>query len=254
MGLLSFLLLGLAGAVHRISAVSFLGPKGLDACTCKKWVEVYEHFGAQCGATNEFYLATQKNKLDSSAVKALQGFLGIEFCDRFFEKLQGNYCVNINMGADVGQWCYVSNECDDLINGEAVPGTSLSWKKCGAQDLQLRNYTPEELSTLSRTEDLDLGLLHKMSYPLYKGHLWKEVQAAWGISGSPETLPQELREEMRKIAQSGKPFSFDTAEDNHPPHRIVFGTRVYDVNPSPDANGMHPGSWTSFSCERGCQN
>jgi len=244
----------MAGA---ISPLSFLRSKAASgSCTCKKWKETYAN-GVECGSNAEFFLASGKTQLQGSSLKGLKSALGDEFCTRFYETLDDNYCVNVNMGTDEGEWCYVDSACSSL-NGGLPTLNGVSWKKCQHEDdKMLRDYSPEELAELATTSNLDLGLLHKMSYPLYKGHLWKDVSGFWNvpvsaISSVPQELQQyfpspkelqdfmaprwgdgsitpELRQEMQAIKDSGKPYSFDMDLDNHPPHVIVEGDKVYLV-------------------------
>lgn len=224
-----------------------------DSCTCKNWKETYAN-GVDCGSNLEFFLATGKTSLSNPLLSQVKAGMGDEFCTRFYETLDDNYCVNVNMGDDQGEWCFVDSSCSNLRGGAPTLG-GVSWKKCEhGQDKMLRDYSPEQLAELAATAKLDLGLLHKMSYPLYKGHLWKEVSGFWNvpvtaISTVPQGVPlspkllqafmaprwgdgsitPELRQEMQAIKDSGKPYSFDTALDNHPPHVIVEGEKVYLV-------------------------
>jgi len=247
----------MAGAIPGQAHISFLRTKASSgSCTCKKWKETYAN-GVECGSNAEFFLASGKTKLPRQELREAKVYLGDEFCTRFYETLDDNYCVNINMGADEGEWCYVDSACSSLNGGErTVEG--VSWKKCQhEQDKMLRDYSPEELAELATKANLDLGLLHKMSYPLYKGHLWKDVSGFWNVpvtavSSVPQSFQQyfpspkelqdwlesrwgdgsitpELRQEMQLIKDSGKPYSFDMDLDNHPPHVIVEGDKVFLV-------------------------
>lgn len=225
-----------------------------ESCTCQNWKQTYASKKAQCGQSNEFFLATGLHAPSPKVRSELGQKLGGEFCTRFFETLNTNVCVNVNMGnfgKDCGTWCYVSADCADAT---AVPSSAVSWKQCSATDLRLRDLAPTTLAIFARDHDLDLGLLHKMSYPLYGQHLWGDVEAFWGLGGkSASSLPADLRKEMQEIADSGTPHSFDTAEDNHPPHRIVVGMTVYAVYPSAHGSSNHPGTWNELSCVTGCE-
>mmetsp|Transcript_13269 Transcript_13269/g.37682 ORF Transcript_13269/g.37682 Transcript_13269/m.37682 type:complete len:96 (+) Transcript_13269:2-289(+) len=93
-----------------------------------------------------------------------------------------------------------------------------------------------------------------MAYPLSKA--WEnkrfpEVQAFWGIGGTPESLPPWLAKDMQKIADSGAPYSFDNSLDERCPHTIVVGTTVYSVVDSPRKEEGHPGTWEELSCVSG---
>lgn len=183
--------------------------------------------------------------------------VGREFCTWFYEARNDNLCTNVNMGVDAGQWCYVSSECE-AASGGRIWDTQFSWKTCSqTQDTRLREVLPPGLSQMAQAQDLDLGLLHKESYPLYEDGLWSTVEAFWGLGNSSvETMPAALRAEMQTIADSGVPHSFDTESDHHPPHRIVVGMTVYAVEftaPQAELDIDHPGSWSALSCLRNCE-
>lgn len=247
---------------QAVEGISFLKHESnetseYDACACLNWKSAYQR-GVTCGETNEFYLATGKSSLPLEYLEGARKALGDEFCTRFYETIDDNYCVNINMGTDVGQWCYVDKACaeKDAEWSMAHAEKPIAWKKCWpGRDKMLRDQSPEELSKIASKGSLDLGLLHKMSYPLH-GTQWKYVASFWGVGldkltrvpeGIPATvdqlrqflkdrwespmasMPQVLKEGMQHIMDSGAPFSFDTADDHHPPHVIVKGKSVYLV-------------------------
>jgi len=242
----------LVPALLHVSKERLAGSQG-SACACLPWHEAYNGSSLRCGLGNEFrgVLGTA-GQPDAGRMLMLRLLFGGEFCNRFYMALQGNQCVNMNQGADEGQWCYVSPDCTNLQGGARVAGGHMAWKHCGAQDAGLRSYMPEALAEVARVQDLDLGLLHKMSYPLFKGHLWRDVQAFWGLGGSVEAMPAALREQMQSIVDSGKPYSFDTAADSHPPHKIVVGMKVYTVSFASSPGTSHPGTWCKLTCQTGC--
>eukprot|EP00747_Dinoflagellata_sp_TGD_P169761 gnl/TRDRNA2_/TRDRNA2_199604_c0_seq1.p1 gnl/TRDRNA2_/TRDRNA2_199604_c0~~gnl/TRDRNA2_/TRDRNA2_199604_c0_seq1.p1 ORF type:complete len:286 (-),score=52.52 gnl/TRDRNA2_/TRDRNA2_199604_c0_seq1:139-996(-) len=245
---------------------SFLQKAANSSCQCKKWKPTYQSDAVTCGKNVEFYFVNQKTEQDDATLESLRPYVGDEFCTRFYEAIDDDFCVNINMGLDQGQWCFVDSACTNLNGGGRVRNNEkVSWKKCARdKDKMLREYSPEELATLAETAHLDLGLLHKMSYPLLKGHLWKDVAAFWNLpvdvlDHMPEGLEtffpgpdgltalhqwiaprwgtgeghidisEELREEMQQIVDSGIPHSFDMDPDQHPPHMIVHGKQVFVV-------------------------
>lgn len=211
----------------------------------------------------EFYFATGQTHLEGDELSKTFAGLGDEFCTNFYETLDTDYCVNVNMGVDKGQWCYVDSSCAAL-NGGAAVASDLSWKKCQAgQDKMFRDFEPEALMSFALAADLNFALLHKMSYPLYRGGLWKDVAAFWNVPLTAlDTVPEDIlgsgygkltgpsqlqdfvvstgrwggssiseqhRSEMQAIKDSRKPFSFDMDSDQHPPHIIVEGEKVYLV-------------------------
>jgi hypothetical protein len=224
-------------------------------CACVPWEQAYSR-GASCrnanGTGDELFFFHQRRP-SPSEMPVLSLLVGAEFCDRFFGHLQGNSCVNRNMGADYGQWCYVSPECNNGVAGPAggaTPGQMYA-RVCTSHDANLRSLTPRQLLQRSIDQNLDLGLLHKMSYPL-NTHLWSHVQAFWGIGGTPADLSPALRQEMSTIVATGAPHSFDTDYDQHPPHRIVVGRTVFAVEHNPHASPNIPSTWTVLSCVTGC--
>merc|ERR1719382_2106919 len=97
------------------------------------------------------------------------------------------------------QWCYVSSECDLASTGAVglpVKGATASWKKCSpGQDRLLGEMTPDELNKVRGDENLNLGLLTKMAYPIWAKTKWPEVK---GFFLAPEgaeaaALSPELR-------------------------------------------------------------
>mmetsp|Transcript_24189 Transcript_24189/g.76068 ORF Transcript_24189/g.76068 Transcript_24189/m.76068 type:complete len:258 (+) Transcript_24189:73-846(+) len=239
------------GATASSSSFLHAGRAQSDACSCLKWKEAYATGGVKCGSTNEYRFATHKSSLTGNDLFMAGMYLGAEFCTRFYQALDDNVCVNLNMGRDEGQWCYVSQECTDLRGGELVSNSQVAWKTCDGQDRRLRDKTPEQLASFAAAGNFDLGLLHKMSYPLYQARLWGDLEGLWSQEKSAQDLPADIRQELEEIKSSGKPYSFDTAKDNHPPHRIVVGGKVYAVSSGPNPS-INPGSWQQLSCVIGC--
>merc|ERR1740123_1764158 len=175
-----------------------------------QWRDAYKAQNMTCGNGPEFFFATGKKSLTKGEAFMSKMSLGPEFCARFYEKISESICVNVNMGEDQGQWCWVSSKCKSLAGGAAMPQTKLAWKQCSPRDKRLRDLTPEQLASKAVSLDLDLGLLHKMSYPLYKKALWGEVQHIW----SPDTtataalmmrapMARSVAEELQVLKISG---------------------------------------------------
>jgi len=241
----------LAAIVMGARAASLRSSSSLnaDACPCLNWKKTYANKMVECGQTNEYFLYTHKH--DSSAMDRLEmdSSLGPTFCDGFYKAIDDNSCVNFDIGADKGTWCYVSGECADAT---LVPGKALRWKNCSAHDHRLRDLTPTTLAAFVADNDLDLALVHKMSYPVHKDIMWRDVEAFWGLGGpKARRLPAQLRQEMQEIADAGTPYSFDTRIDKQPPHRIVMGKSVYAVN-SLARDFQHPKTWNELVCLTGC--
>lgn len=231
-----------------------------DACACRNWKQTYGSRAVRCGLTNEFYVGTGKSWLAVDEVHTAWDRIGPEFCTKFFETIDDDFCVNVNMGEDKGSWCFVDAACERL-NGGARVNKQLSWKTCEREkDKMLRTYSPEALAQLAKQNDWDMGLLHKMSYPLQKPR-WRAVSNFWNATvdsmgsvppglqqfnislpnlkvflkshwGSPgKALDDDLRTEMQLLQESDEYASFDTERSHKPPHVIVKGEQVYLVLP-----------------------
>jgi len=227
-----------------------------EACVCKNWKQTYGN-GTSCGAGQEFFFKTGKSKPDAAKLDEAKQALGLQICAGFYEKLDHNRCVNLNVGSDQGQWCYVDAACGNLNFGGRLPNSALAWKGCTAgQDPSLRDLSPEDIGEAARGADIELGLFHKMAYPLSKAWQNKrfpEVQAFWGVGDAPaDSLPAWVQKDMKKIADTQRPYSFDNALDEHTPHTIVVGMKVYTVEDSPTKDESHPGTWETLRCIKGC--
>lgn len=253
----AFTILFALGALNAVASLSVHSASSEDSksCSCLNWKQTYAKNPRSCGMANEFFFVTQGKPQNGFQLAGLKSALGGEFCERFYETIDDNYCVNVNMGTDNGQWCFVDSKCHSLNGGERM--ATHSWKKCHAKgDKMLREYEPEQLASLAKSAKLDIGLLHKMSYPLHKKLQWKDVSSFWGVPVKaltvvPDGLPKgstlkglheflapkwgapklshSQKREMQTIMDSGLPYSFDTDDDQHPPHVIVQGKKVYLV-------------------------
>merc|ERR1719213_1451385 len=154
------------------------------------------------------------------------------------------------MGEDYGTWCYVSSSCKALNCGDE--GHPFNMKICTDADAKLRDNSPRQLASFAMNHHIDLGLLHKMSYPR-SSHLWPEVSAFWGINGTPQDLALSVRKEMEEVVAAGTPHSFDIDANQHPPHRIVVGRTVFAVhNRQVSLVTADPGTWQMLECLQGC--
>mmetsp|Transcript_72805 Transcript_72805/g.165211 ORF Transcript_72805/g.165211 Transcript_72805/m.165211 type:complete len:250 (+) Transcript_72805:78-827(+) len=238
----------LAAAVVGTDAVS----ARRDDCECKHWYGAYKVAGSQCGQANEFAFITNRSNLMGVELSMVRDQYGAEICEHFFTRFAESSCLNVNVGNDYGQWCYVSPMCRELNGGSKVLGVDLAWKRCVHEEKSMRDFMPEKLGSLSHELDIDLGMLHKFSYPLYKAKLWKDVQWAWYGQGSAGPMPMKLHQEMKEIIASGRYYSFDTSIDGMPPHRIVKGLKVWSVAPVKESNEYKPGQWFRLSCISHC--
>jgi hypothetical protein len=115
------------------------------------WKETYVAQEVQCGQGNELYTPVQRMGLPWEQVLP---FVERELCDDFFERLDTNACVPIDLEGvdaksansrtsavelvpaadDARAWCYVSAGCEDLGGGDRIlDSATLSWKVCRAE-------------------------------------------------------------------------------------------------------------------------
>lgn len=155
-------------------------------CSCMKWNDTYAVWNAtygkgkevKCGSKVEFFVAG--------------GSMEDAFCDDFFSEMPNNLCVNVNMGADMGQWCYVDSSCSSLNGGAQTDFEGMSWKMCdmksplsnedryfAGEDMIFR--TEKVASILTCCGDSDYENLLKLAYPMDRDHLWKDVSAFWNV-------------------------------------------------------------------------
>eukprot|EP00747_Dinoflagellata_sp_TGD_P147252 gnl/TRDRNA2_/TRDRNA2_176792_c0_seq2.p1 gnl/TRDRNA2_/TRDRNA2_176792_c0~~gnl/TRDRNA2_/TRDRNA2_176792_c0_seq2.p1 ORF type:complete len:934 (-),score=220.99 gnl/TRDRNA2_/TRDRNA2_176792_c0_seq2:221-3022(-) len=251
---------GLFGSVSQTFEKKPVDPY---ACVCRNWKEVYANAneGAICGKANELFFDHGSHHPSPRQMKEAKDKHKEVYCSQFFERLDSNMCLNVNVGEDKGQWCYVDKACTELNGGMSTSG-SPSWKMCDEEmDMRSRERTPEELADLAIASDVDLGLLHKMSYPLMtgKGLYWEDVQSLWAEHPYQQNQGFNLRtitdalfktraHQMKTIIDNGVTVSFDTRNDHHTPHRIVVGRNVYAVSPTGHGSLAHPGTWNELKC------
>jgi len=216
-----FTALGPAGPAPGAAAVD---------CSCLSWTEAYAS-GVQCG-------------------QGLEGGSS-EMCEGFFARMGNNYCASIVQGWAPGSWqggtwCFVSSGCIELNGGRPVT-QAVSWKVCQAgADISLRGMHPLNLYALSKAQNLDLGILTKMAYPVFN-KLWSET-------GSREKV----------VAGSRTPVVFDTQSDHHGDKILVENGRVWTVKFNQDILAAYAdrhrlswadaplGSFYTLVCDTGC--
>merc|ERR1719436_1316996 len=135
----------------------------------------------------------------------------------------------MNVGKDEGTWCYVDSACK-VLNGGSVINDKLSWKKCSAKELKLRDYTPEELYNFSKVQDLGLGGLHKLAYPGSKAGERQLVS----VSDFNKEIPTWVALKLKEFGHTKTPYWFDTNKNGTAPYIIVHGSKVYKVESEPE--------------------
>lgn len=227
--------------------------RGRDVCACLNWKELYQNKNVSCGDGAEFYFATKTDSPAGARLGELKSTYGDEFCTKFFEVIDDDYCVNKNIGADEESWCYVSDSCTERIIGLGPNNifpvrNGLARKKCFAlTDKILRDEQPMGVANLAKAKGFDLGLLYKMTYPV-SDHLWKHVSPMWrhvGLSKIPDTfrgrmaprweeyteggMSDELRLELQLSIDASDPIVYYTAADGKPPYIVAEGKRLFLV-------------------------
>jgi len=151
---------------------------------------------------------------------------GDEFCNKFFKRIDDNFCVNWDFnGASMSgkQWCYVSPQCKELGDGNLRLSQDktrqIAYKTCTDKDQKLVMKKPYELAQLAEKADLDLGILTKWAYP---------------VPGKVSTSTEADRNRTRDSPYA----TMWDSDDGHPPFSVVSanGTSqfVIDYRPSPD--------------------
>jgi len=186
-----------------------------DDCLCLNWKRVYERKAARCGENLEFFLATGKKSLQGAELKSARATYGVDVCKDFYQVINNNTCMNVNVGADQGAWCFVDAGCSKL-NGGVNVGPLVSWKQCEeGQDTMLRDYSPEELYIIADTNRprLALPMMHKFGYPVPQGILFKQVSGFWGLTNTTvnSTIPENVKEYFPDVWGDGS-FRNSTAE------------------------------------------
>jgi len=209
---------GTEDAAELVQLGAFVVRQGADPCQCLSWRDVYAGHGLECGAGQELVWA---------GGPASKPSLGEEFCTRFYEKVSGNFCTQLYFSKQrTEQWCYVSSACTAL-NGGGAAG-ALKWKQCTpGRDTMLGEMTPEQVHKVAEAENMDPGLVLKMSYPVYEqGLRWLQVKRCIAGDASADCAALE------KVRAAGKPMIFDS-QDGHPPFGLVNGSLAVESHFSP---------------------
>jgi len=253
---------------NLIILVMFAGAAGLslhyknDSCVCLNWKATYADKKIPCGVGSEFFFMTGETTPSKEAIHRAQNTPNMQgadfikgnrddmFCKEFFETLDFNTCVNINIGHDEGTWCYVDSHCKNLNVGQKVPGYDVSWKKCSAgSDRTFRNFTPEALFNFSKQNDIDMTVLDKLAYPGHRGGE-EQIQLIHTYDFKEGTVPGQVG----MLINTSEPIFFDTHPDGHTPHVILHRGKAYRVDSvsKSERDETHPGTWSTFRCMSGC--
>lgn len=247
----------LASKLTKPSLSAFRTHQVTNVCQCLNWRRAYGTGLVQCGMGNEYYFNTSKTSPKMGDISGVKKEQGKSVCHYFFERLDFNKCMNINVGKFEGQWCYVNQDCDRLNGGAKLNG--INWKICQEtepdKDELTRNIDPVSLNSYAWDFDINFGILHKFAYPCEKGsqgQIWPRMAKCWGLDNDADdkTLPAWKIKKCQKIQASRKPWSFDTKDDQTLPHIIVVGQQVFKVDTSPWKDWDHPGSYETLTVIR----
>lgn len=260
-GALSLLVLVLAVPA---TSVKFYDHK----CACFDWKKVYapDGYGIKCGSAKELHGYPQA---DPGIPDVLQKRLPEAYealCTNFFMKLSGNKCVRGNIGAP-DEWCYTSPEC-----GDSVPHTKMGYKQCEyhennnawKNDTLMSRRTPEEVNLIGLADNVDIGMLGKLSFDMAKMP-WSKVEAASVLPTKKlnathtvdnglnlvwqgfATETEEGRMYLTKVMETNKPTIFES-DSMSGGGTIVWGEKVYSYMPLEGVPGKNMG----YVCLKGC--
>lgn len=234
--------------VAGVTAVQpFFVRKTENRCACKNWKQAYQS-GIECGSGKEWaWEATPIRKpplqywvYSYDSTKKL-------ICKNFWEVLDSDRCINLNVGKDEGTWCYVHSSCKTLNGGSEI-NDQFSWKKCAHDELKFSDYTPQELYNFSQQNDIWFGGLEKISHP---GSRVGERQLV-NVDDFSYEIPTWVALKLKKFGTSTRPYWFDTNDNGTMPFMIVHDNKVYRVDAGPVQDPQHPRTWSTLNCTLGC--
>jgi len=227
--------LGRAGALQK-GGPNTTGGEDYDPCRCLNWRSVYHaRIPAPCGMSNEYFFASGIHEPAPEHVVGLSS-LWSHFCTDFFMRIDDRVCVNVNIGSEYGQWCFVDAACGNLNGAEGKGGITgnkrLKWKQCASEngDVMLRDYTVDDLIAFADRNHIPFHVADHYAWPTFYHGQWKDVQEFFmpGFKTS-EKIHWELREELESIVAYGKPVVFDQTATFGPPHMVVEGHSRFNV-------------------------
>jgi len=234
-----------AAAAANSRAGSFLG-RAEDPCACLNWKEAYSSKAARCGNGFEFTPAHE-----GKVTLLTYSMMGDEFCNKFFKRIDDNFCMNMAWSHNPGTWCYVSSECASAapLNGTG----SARAKRCTeGKDALLRDKSPEELYNWSRTHDFEVAILAKMAYPVEKQTKWNVARSLLRTVSQMERAgnPESSIGRLIQLRDTQRPVVLDSS-DGHPPFGVMVGSKAYAIELN-KVDSDHPSQITSWMCYHGC--
>jgi len=211
--------------------------QGGNACECLPWKDAYANYGVKCGQGGELnYWVKKLPKMK----KIVGGWKHVkndfpeameDVCTNFFERRSDNLCVSKEfMYTVVGptQWCYVSDACEDETAGlERQFGTTAKTKYCGLDHGDPLSFVTsfDQLYNMSKSENLDLGLLAKYSYRYFHQDPWSKVEAQMMREQGPDV---DVRGDLYMLARDSKPTIF-FGYDGVLPYHLTFRDSIYEI-------------------------
>lgn len=217
---------------------------GGSECECLNWKETYRSQQAVCGQGPE--LRSVANELHTS-LELVMPFLQSEYCIDFFERLDHNRCVNLQLGTGAAHktWCYVSPQCHRLGNGIEMPQAGANWKTCSDhEDSHLRDLTLPELWAVADANELDLGILLKSAYPV-QPQRWPDVEQFWWFEDF-STQP----ENVRAARDAGTTVIYEVRQDGTGDKIVASGEQLWAINADPS---LYPRTRFGYECMSGCE-
>jgi len=223
-------------------------------CECLNWAVVYKKKGAICGQGHElsFQITTGTTPWLAKIMH------GEDVCHNFFHRINDNSCMNVVMANDPdkwysGQWCYVSKECPQAqpTNGSSLVAAKLCTP---GVDPMLRDRSPEELHRWANGNNLDMGLVVRMAYPVESEAKWPLVKAYFGQESdvASKAVNASVLAKLKALQESGRPIVLDS-HNRHLPYAVVTGSKAFLLEK--DAVNMvsgQPFTFTSWKCVKGC--
>jgi len=197
-----------------------------DPCRCMVWADVYSKHEVVCGMANELGFLPHPERHPAKIQ---------EICSRFFEKFTDRHCVQTLPSEPVqDQWCYVSEECQELDDGVHMEGSDVSWKHCSPEkDAQLSTLTPEELHKIAVKTGTDPSLLLRLAYPLWMQTnpddymYWPGAQMVLGLIPPYGNLTRK-NQTVHKIMATNQPYVLNSLTGK-PPYGLIWGEKVYEA-------------------------
>ncbi|CAK0877803.1 unnamed protein product [Prorocentrum cordatum] len=289
----------MAVATTVILASNFVAiSQASGVCDCQNWADVYYRNLASCGRANELYFLSKWGF--SAAYAATEPITGLphKVCADFFRNFLSTACVNVDLlegskptNSSGLQWCYVSNDCDNLNGGEYATNqigfaqgawsnqqsaSTLAWKICEpAADAMLKHMSVQEVIDAATESDVSLSRILRLAYPAVNityGQAAAFLEAVNDAYNATLTLEEmvdsvdtpaavwgstvaSVHARLAAIVKSEQATVLDSLGHGDNFH-VVQGRAVYEVKRTENGNmaylGGHFADEFAVSCVLGC--